>query len=64
MYPNDVKIRVGDALLFKVERDVVLGEVEKNCFRVLAMEIESHVVDYFFERFYPFTLIKVFILHF
>jgi len=54
-----MKIQVGDVVLFKVEKDVVLGEIDKNCFRVLAMKMEPHVVDFFFDRFYPFTLSKV-----
>jgi len=54
-----MKIKVGDVALFKVEKDLVLGVIDKNCFRVLDMKIEPRVVDFFFERFYPFSLSKV-----
>lgn len=58
LYPDDMKIQVGDAALFKVEMDAVLSDIDSNCFRVLDMKIEPRVVDLFFEKFYPFSLSK------
>lgn len=59
MYPDEFDLKVGDVVLFKVERDRSLGGNGSTCFRVLELNRDPGVVDLFFQKFYPCLLDKV-----
>lgn len=58
LYPDDFDLKVGDVVLFKVERDQHLVGSGCPCFCVLELNRDPGVVDLFFRRFFPCLLPK------